>query len=195
MVETISPVVYGSRRRYWVAVALHTSGAALSAGLLGAALGGLGALLGGPWHARTAAVIGLIALLYLARESLRLPIPIFDRRRQVPRWWRDFFSPNIAATLYGLSLGIGFVTFLSFGTFTAVAVSTVALADPLVGAIVCLPFGLARGLSVALSASSSTSSGARKLVERLETMAATRLPRALNSAVLLGIVVVAALAL
>ncbi|MCA1848652.1 MAG: hypothetical protein LC704_06640, partial [Actinobacteria bacterium] len=194
MVETISPVVYGNQMRYRTALALHAGAAALSAALLGAALGSLGAVLGGPWGSGASVFVALLACAYSLREWLGLPIPIFDRRRQVPRWWRDFFSPNVAAALYGFSLGLGFLTFLSYGTFTVVAASSMILADPAVGAIACLPFGLVRGLSVALPAVAGRPSPPSAAVDRLAELAASRAPRILNAAALTGLIVAALVA-
>ena len=148
MVETIAPVVYGRRSRYIVSLTLHALAATTTAAATGAVLGTIGMLAGAPW--RTAGVIALaaVALLYALREAFGLPVPLPNARRQVPEWWRTFFSPPIAATLYGAGLGVAFVTFLSFGTFVAVAAGAVVSGDPLTGAALCAPFGLARAAAV-----------------------------------------------
>ena len=49
MVETISPVGYGGRARWGVALALHVVGATVTAAAFGAALGLIGAALRAPW--------------------------------------------------------------------------------------------------------------------------------------------------
>ena len=192
MIETITPVVHGNRRKsYLAAVALHALGAALAAALFGAALGAAGAVLGAPWGAAGLVVLALVALLYAARELLGLPVPLPDRRRQVPDWWRTFFGPRVAAFLYGLGLGIGFLTFLSFGTFVAVAVAALASGDPLIGALLCAPFGVARGVSVSVG-SRAASGGPGEVLERLDLLAQTRLPRWTNAAALAAIALVSA---
>jgi MFS family permease len=183
MVTTIDPVVHGGRnKRYARAVGLHVVGATAAAAAFGGVLGGLGALLGAPW--RTWSLVGVAGagVAYALRESVRLPLPLFDRRRQVPEWWRTFYSPPVAALLYGLGLGIGFMTFLTFGTFVAVAVAAVASGSPAVGALVCGPFGLARGLSVLVA----TGGGAATL-DRLDRLAATRGPRLVNAVTLIAL--------
>ena len=177
MVETITPVVHGTRRRYVSAVAIHTVGASLSATALGVLLGGAGAALGLEWNTAGVAVIALIAVVYAGREAFGWPVPLPQLRRQVPEWWRTFFSPKTAAALYGLGLGAGFFTYLSFGTFAAVAAAAVTSGDPLVGAVLCAPFGAARGLAVAVSVNPAS-------VEWIEAAALTRLPRAVNAAAL-----------
>ncbi len=153
MVETITPAVHGGRRSlFWRDVALHTLGATLSAGLFGAVLGLLGKLLGAPWGDAGLVALAVIAGVYLLREAFGLPVPLFDRKRQVPEWWRTFYSPPTAAFLYGVGLGIGFMTFLSYGTFPVAATAALASGDPFVGAVICGMFGAARGLSIAVFA-------------------------------------------
>jgi MFS family permease len=185
MVTTIDPVVHGGRnKRYARAVGLHVVGATAAAAAFGGVLGGLGALLGAPW--RTWSLVGVAGagVAYALRESVQLPLPLFDRRRQVPEWWRTFFSPPVAALLYGLGLGIGFMTFLTFGTFVAVAVVAVASGSPAVGALVCAPFGLARGLSVLVATGGG---GGAAALDRLDRLAATRGPRLVNAVTLIAL--------
>jgi hypothetical protein len=192
MVETITPAVHGGRRMpYSITVALHTTAATLAAGLLGALLGGLGALAGAPFGAAGMAVRVAVAALYAAREALRVPLPLLQARRQVPDWWRTFYSPPVAATLYGAVLGTAFATYLSFGTLMAVAAAAVLSGSPVVGAVVVAPFGAARGLSVLLSARGKKDGS--DTVLRLEEAAATPWPRAVN-ALALAAVTAAALA-
>ena len=182
MVETITPVVHGRRSRYYLSIALHTLAATLTAAATGLVLGAVGSLAGAPWGRVTIATIVGVAVLYALRESLRLPIPLPNARRQVPEWWRTYFSPPVAATLYGAGLGIAFVTFLSYGTFVAVAVGALASGDPLFGAALCAPFGLARALAVA--ASSARPGEPAATVDSLAALGGTNLPRAVNASAL-----------
>ena len=178
MAETITPVVHGGKRRPYLATSLlHTAGATLAAGALGFALGGLGAALQGPWGVGTPAVVAAVAVLYLLREAFRLPIPLPDRKRQVPDWWRTFFSPPVAAFLYGMGLGVGFLTYLTFGTFAAVMAGAVASADPLLGVLVCAPFGFGRAAAVVVA----TWSGRPSTVDRLHALAESPGPRLANA--------------
>ena len=182
MVETITPVVYGRRRNYLVAIFLHAAAATLTAALTGALLGLVGMIVGAPWGEAGTIAVGLVALAYSLRELARLPLPLPNARRQVPEWWRTFFSPPIAATLYGAGLGIAFVTFLSFGTFVAVAAGVVVSGDPLVGALLCAPFGLARALAVAAVGRGYRVPG--DAVDALARVGAGGGPRAVNGAAL-----------
>jgi hypothetical protein len=194
MVETIAPVVHGrSRGRYWLSVFTHALGAAAAAAIVGAALGGIGYVLRAPWGPAGAVFVGAVALAYAGREAAGLPVPLIDRRRQVPEWWRTFFSPPVAAFLYGVGLGSGFGTFLTFGTFIAVAGAALATGSPVLGALLCAPFGLARALALTAAHAGAGDADPGEIVDRLEALAATPVPRTVNAAVL-GVLGAAALA-
>jgi hypothetical protein len=193
MVETITPVVHGGRKRnYWISVVLHALGASLSAALFGLVLGGIGALLRAPWGQAGAVLVAVVAIMYAVREAFGLPIPLPDRHAQVPQWWRDFFSTPVSSFLYGAGLGIGFFTFLRFGTYVAVALAALLSGSPLVGLLLCLPFGLTRGLSVLLAARATRPGDAGALVDVLDRWGSTRWPRRVN-ALALGCIATAAL--
>jgi hypothetical protein len=192
MAETIVPVVHGGRRSsYLGSVALHALAAAAAAGALGAALGAAGAVAGAPWGDAGLMVLAAVAAAYLLRETAGVPVPIPDRHRQVPDWWRTFFSPPVAAALYGAGLGVGFLTFLTFGTFVAVAAAAIVSGDPLTGAVLCAPFGLARGMSVLVAARARSGEQAAAVVDRLERAASRTGPRAFNAAVLAAVTIAA----
>ncbi|MDQ3963828.1 MAG: hypothetical protein M3277_07960 [Actinomycetota bacterium] len=191
MVETIAPVVYGRRRDYLIAVAFHSLAATIAALILGLALGTVGMLVGAPWGRAGMAFVVVAGVLYAARELFGLPIPLFDRKQQVPDWWRTFYSPRVAAALYGAGLGLGFLTYLRHGTFVVVAAVALASGDPLVGALIAAPFGLARGLTALVSARSSDEVGPARIVTRLSDLAArTQWTRIANATACLAIAVV-----
>jgi Methylamine utilisation protein MauE len=171
MVETITPVVHGgSRERWGISLALHAVGAAVAAAIVGSLLAGAGALLGAPWGISGALLVVAAAALYVARE-LGAPVPVPQLRRQVPDWWRTFFPPHLAAFLYGLGLGPGFLTYLGHGTIVVVSVAAFASGRPLLGAAVLAPFGLARGLGPVLAFGVRSPGDAAALVERLDRSA------------------------
>ncbi|MGH2699763.1 MAG: hypothetical protein ACRDJL_11295 [Actinomycetota bacterium] len=195
MVETITPVVHGGRKKYWTSVALHALGATLAAAIFGFVLGGIGALLRAPWGHLGVVVVAVMAIMYAVREAFGLRIPLPDRHEQVPQWWRDFFSASVSSFLYGAGLGIGFFTFLQFGTYVVVAVAALLSASPLIGVLLCLPFGLTRGLSVVVTARATQPGDAGALVDLLDRWGSTRWPRLVNAAALAGIAAAALLAL
>jgi hypothetical protein len=187
MVETITPVVHGgSRSRWGVSVAMHAIGAAASAAVAGALLAGAGGLLGAPWGVAGAVLVGTSAAAYLARE-FGAPVPVPQLRRQVPDWWRTFFPPHVAAFLYGIGLGPGFLTYLSHGTVVVVSVAALASGRPLVGAALLAPFGLARGLGPVLAFGVRSPSDGAALVERLERSASRARWRVANALALAAV--------
>jgi len=168
MVETITPVVHGGRRSRWaVLLALHTAGATAAAATFGAVLGGMGFLLGAPWGDAALVVVAAAAGVYLLGEAFGLRVPVPQLRRQVPDWWRSFFSFGGAAFLYGLGLGVGFFTYLARGTLVVVAAAAASSGSPWVGALLLAPFGLLRGLSAIVALRSRTPEQGSALVERL----------------------------
>jgi hypothetical protein len=195
MVETITPVVHGGRRGRWgVSVALHAAGAGLGAAALGAALGAVGRVLGAPWGSAGLWLAAGVAAVYAGRELLGLPVPLPDRKEQVPEWWRTFFGPSTAAFLYGLGLGPGFLTYLRHGTLVAVAAVAVASGSPGVAALVVLPFGLARAATVLAAAPGTTERRMEGVMARLDAMGTSAVPRVVNGVVLVLVAVVAAVA-
>jgi Methylamine utilisation protein MauE len=185
MVQTITPVVHGGRRSRWGAsLAFHVLGAAVSAAAFGAALGAGGSVLGAPWGRLGGILVGGTALVYAAREAFGLAVPVPDRRRQVPEWWRSHFSPNTSAFLYGLGLGVGFLTYVRYGTLVAVSAAAIASGDAVVGAIVLAPFGLVRGLSVAVVWTGDSHERVQRVADRIGSLAQSGAPRIMNSAIL-----------
>src|SRR5262245_38291578 len=167
MAETITPVVHGGSRRAWAGSLLaHAIGAVIAAAALGALLGGLGLLLGAPWGRTGAIAVAVAAALYVPAE-FGIGVPVPQLRRQVPDWWRTFFPPRVAAFLYGIGLGPGFLTYLTHGTLVVVAFAAGATGSAMLGALLVAPFGLARGLSVVVSFRVRTPDEGADLVERL----------------------------
>jgi hypothetical protein len=167
MVETITPVVHGGRGRWAGALALHVLGATLAAGVFGAILGGIGMLLGAPWGRAGAVAVAVAAFVYTLHELTRVTVTVPQLRRQVPEWWRTFFSPPLTALLYGVGLGVGFLTYLGHGTLVVVAAAAIAIGDPWWGAVLVGTFGLARGASAILAYGVDSEEAGRDLVERL----------------------------
>jgi hypothetical protein len=194
MVETITPVVHGGRRGRWgVAVGAHILGAGLGAAALGGALGLAGRALGAPWGAPGLSVVAAVAAVYAGRELLSIPVPLPDRKEQVPEWWRTFFGPISAPFLYGLGVGVGFLTYLRHGTLVAVAALAVISGDPGLAALILVPFGLARGLTVLLAAPGVSAEGVGSVMARLDALALSEVPRRVNGIALIALGTVAAL--
>lgn len=192
MVETITPVVHGGRANRWAHfLGLHVAGAVVSAALFGGLLGGAGAALGAPWGAAGIAFVVVAAGVYLVREALAIEVPVPQLRRQVPDWWRTFFPFAPAAFLYGLGLGVGFLTYLTHGTLVVVATAALASGRPLLGAALLAPFGLARGATAAVARRARTPEASAALVGRLADSASWRGWRAAHALVLVAVLAAA----
>ena len=193
MVETISPVVYGTRTRWAGALALHAVGATTTAAGFGALVAAAAAMLGAPWGRAGGAIVAGVAVLYLVRELTGIRVPVPQLRRQVPDWWRTYFGRPLAAFLYGAGLGVGFFTFLGHGTLVVVTVGVASTGRPLWGALAMAPFGLARGLGPLVAAGSREPEDGRRLVDRLSSTS-DRLRRGLNGLALTGMLAAVAAA-
>ncbi len=188
MVETIAPVVHGDRRSYRLTVALHVLGSGLAAAIVGTLAGAAGGIAGAPWGRAGIAFVGAGALLYLLREVAGLPVPVPSRRGQVPEWWRTFFSLRVTALLYGVGLGAGFATFLYAGTFVVVVAGALVTGSPAAGALLCLPFGVARGAAVLVARRTHDGAGVTDVAERVGELGDGGFPRWANSIALAAIV-------
>jgi hypothetical protein len=145
MVETFTPAVCGGRRRQRLALAGFAVGALTASALVGAALGGLGALVG----AALALPVAGLALLGAAREAGLLRVPLPQVRRQVPERWRAELPLPAWSVGYGAGLGAGFLTFQPVATFWVAAAAAVALARPLPAAACFAAYGAGRTLMAA----------------------------------------------
>jgi hypothetical protein len=193
MVETISPVVYGTRARWAGALALHALGATVTAAAFGALVAAAAGLLGAPWGRAGGVLVAAVAVPYLVRELTGIRVTVPQLRRQVPDWWRTYFGRSLAALLYGAGLGVGFFTFLGHGTLVVVTAGAAATGRPLLGAVVMAPFGLARGLAPLVGARAADPEDGRRLVDRLSSTSGN-VRRALNGVALATVAVAAAAA-
>jgi hypothetical protein len=148
MLSTLGPTGHTGGRRTTLAACSTFAVGALAGGaatftvlsVLGRALGG-----GGSRAATAAAVaIALAAALGEARGVRVLP----QVRRQVPEHWRRVMPLPLAGGLYGVLLGLGFTTFVLTLAVWALAGLCVAIADPAVGLVIGLAFGVGRALPV-----------------------------------------------
>jgi hypothetical protein len=166
------------------AVGAMSSGAIVFVGL--ALLGGV--VLpdtGGIAAAVLVAAAGVTVLYGLSYVAGR-PLPVPTSSRQVPKLWREAFSPATAAILYGGGLGLGFFTRGSYLTFYAAAGIALVSREPLLSALAGVTFGLARTLPLVLYRARGTTLGkAEGLVSGLREH--ERKIQVLNGVVLTGL--------
>ena len=147
MVETLAPAGYAGRLRTTLVACVTFTLGALAGGVLtfgGLALVGEALGAGGTGAAVVAAAIAVAAAVGEARGLRIVP----QVRRQVPESWRRVLPVPLAAGLYGVLLGLGFTTFILTFAVWALAAVSVALGDPVLGAVLGLAFGAGRALPV-----------------------------------------------
>jgi len=136
--------------RQWLrCVLLYTGAGSLSALLIGALLGEVGRWVGGPRIGATVFYfVGLSALLLAAREwdCIRFHLP--ERKRQTERYWAHEFGFLGASAMWGLHIGFGFATRITYGGFWILVLIALAVGDPGYGALLMLVYWLGRASPV-----------------------------------------------
>lgn len=133
--------------------AMHGAGYALGALILGTALGGIGAILGFAGFGTVALVmLALVGLIYGAHQLDFLRVPYPQRRAQVPHDARVRFSKPVVGGLYGLALGLDYMTYVQTPLLYLITLAAVATGNiPEAIGMIAL-FNLGRYLPVAVSA-------------------------------------------
>lgn len=158
MVGTIVPLVKAASRTWFAVTTAFMVTSVIGGALVGVVAGALGSALGlriGEWLLPFAVTAVLLALIEIG--ALPVPIPTFGG--SVPQSWWVRQPRVIAASAYGLVLGIGVTTFIPFASFYAV-LAAYALAGVPSGALVGASYGLGRAAPV-LAASLALIAGAR----------------------------------
>jgi hypothetical protein len=151
-IDTIGPTGHtGGRRITAAACATFLPGAVVGGLLTFGSLAWLGQLLhgaGGRAAYVVAAAIALVAAVLEIRGTRIVP----QIRRQLPEHWRRVMPMPLAASLYGVLLGLGFTTFvLSFGVWALAGVS-LAVGDQSLGLLLGAAFGIGRAIPIVVLA-------------------------------------------
>ena len=144
--------VAGSRKTWLKSLLAYTLAGALSATLVGAALGSIGAWLQqGQQRWPVLFGVALLAFCLAAREWGWLKFPIPECKRQTEKVWAHEFGFVGASALWGFHIGLTFTTRVTYGGVWALAATSLALANPLYGAAVMSAYWLGRTLPVWLA--------------------------------------------
>ncbi len=130
-------------------VLAYTIAGCVSAVGVGAVIGTFGrALAGGAVTAPSLFFVAFLGLILAAREwgwmAFRLP----ERKLQTEKVWAHEFGFVTASAMWGLHIGLGFATRVTYGGFWVLVAVTLALGDPLYGALLMLVYWLGRTLPV-----------------------------------------------
>jgi hypothetical protein len=174
MLSSITPLGERSRgNRWWLTVAAYLLGSVAGGAAVGAALGGVGAVLRGAGLDTTASAIvavavGAVALAFDASGG-RLALP--HVRRQVNEDWMTSYRGWVYGFAWGLQLGMGLVTIVTAAVVYLVFVLAFLTGDVLLGLAVGATFGGARGLVVLVVARVSTPDALLAFHRRLQRRA------------------------
>ena len=114
---------------------------------MGSAMGGLGLLVGLlPYAVPVLLGLGVVvAVRGGVGEVSGKESGIVSRCWQVPREWRAF-GPDVFATLFGFSLGLGWLTYITFSGYYLMIVLVMLQGSVVAGAAIWTAYGLARAL-------------------------------------------------
>jgi hypothetical protein len=129
----------------------HIAGSLSSAILAGISLGWLGSRLPVRISEQVAwFILGTLSLTFILREFgwMRFPVPQMDR--QTNKTWRSRFGPESAAWWWGLDLGSGLTTLVTFSGYWLLVLATLFKGEVIYGGLVIGLYGLGRALSVIL---------------------------------------------
>lgn len=147
MLYTVPTVSRASNRSKWISPTLAYLLASVIGGLfIGAVIGSLG-YLPATWIEEWSIAVLVIALVVFGLADLGvILLPRVHRNAQVPEHWRRHLRPEVNLGLYGLMLGTGVLTRVSYASFYAVIVLA-GISGNVVTAMVLLgAFGAARAI-------------------------------------------------
>ncbi len=149
LLGALTPLGKGARGLWFRSVLAYTAGGFVSATLTGMALGlvgrwlGVGAAADVPFY-----FISILALIIAAGEwgwiCFRLP----ERKLQTEKFWAHEFGFIMASAMWGLHIGLGFATRVTYGGFWLLVTVALAMGDPTYGSILMLVYWLGRALPV-----------------------------------------------
>lgn len=159
MIDQITPLVKEAGIRTWLSAATsHLVGSAFSGGLLGFVLGTVGLAIGlGRWKSIAGDLVALVLLLAALRDAGIVKLSLPSLKRQTPVWFPRVFGTRMGTFAWGLDLGQGWTTLISFTGYYALIVIALLNASPIQGALILCVYGLGRALPVILAGLNSQS--------------------------------------
>jgi hypothetical protein len=147
MAQTIAPAVGGREQLRMLAVL--GAGAVLGATLVALMLLLVGAVLlgestGGVTSWTVAAAMLAVVLGWTLRATFGFGLPYPRSRWQVPEQWRHLLPPLFTAFLYGLLLGVGFLTDVELPTYWVMAIITLMWLSVPVGLAIWVVYAVIR---------------------------------------------------
>jgi hypothetical protein len=129
-------------------VAAYTGGGLASSSAVGALLGAVGAVCPATWALNLLWLLPVASSLFLMRDVGLLGIPVPECKHQTKREWAHDLGIVCAGALWGLHLGLGFMTRVSFTGFWILVMTTFILGSPLWGALLMASYWIGRAAPV-----------------------------------------------
>jgi hypothetical protein len=146
LLGALTPLVKWPRKRLWIeAVFIYTAGGLASALAVGWLLGRTGTLL---VHFKSVLVwiVPLGAVIFAARDAGWIFFPVPERKVQTESIWFHQFGPLQAAAMWGLHIGLGFFTRVTYMGFWVLVAALIITGDSSFGALVMGCYWLGRAL-------------------------------------------------
>jgi len=195
MLASINPLGERSRNRtWWVTYSWFVAGSLVAGALLGALLGGVGAIvfvLLEPSTTAVAVAAVVLGAIALAFELHLGGVPLPTVRRQVDEDWIPRYRAWVYAGGFGFQLGLGVVTVVTTSTVYLTWAFAVLTGSIVGGLVVGVVFGLARALPVLLVARADTPGRLRDALQRFSRWAPAARRVATTATALVPVVAVA----
>lgn len=146
-----TPLGKAARRDWLKWVAAYTISGCISAGTVGGMLGALGQCIPQKWRQLVFYPIAAFAVLLSIREMGWVRFDLPERKCQTEKRWIHEFSLVTVSIMWGLHIGLGFATRITYGGFWVLAALIVASGVPLAGIALMLAYWLGRTLSIWLA--------------------------------------------
>lgn len=93
-------------------------------------------------------LIGFLSLVLATREWGWISFHLPERKRQTEKFWVHEFGFVMASAMWGLHIGLGFATRVTYGGFWILVAVALALGDPVYSTVLMLAYWLGRVLPV-----------------------------------------------
>jgi hypothetical protein len=147
MIYVIRPS--GGRLLNWLSwfyqAILYTLAASFSSGFSGFVAALIGRTLNLNVIESSLLIVGIISILYGLKEVGYIKLPMPQRKWQVPISW-IVNRKYVGAFFYGLTIGAGYLTYITYSGFYVWILLALFLGNPLYGFIIGLIYGLGRSL-------------------------------------------------
>ncbi len=139
----------GGHKLWLKCVVLYTAAGCVSATFVGVALGAIGRLLGGnPAGGPAFYLISVLSLVLAAKDLGWVKFCLPERKCQTEKVWAHEFGFVMASAMWGLHIGFGFGTRITYGGFWVLVALALGLGDPVYGGVLMLVYWLGRSLPV-----------------------------------------------